>query len=189
MAVPGYNVDDVTRRLRAIGALSEAAEVLGRLLPNDETSPEQVAIAVRFWQCALQGQPSADMLPGFGWYAKITGLDDATWADLTRRTVTVTHGRIDGVRDVAERAARTSPSADTLETLNQLVRGGDESWEQPSILKAASAAIISASHPLTESREYERLRTALLERGAEVAPPPQGTAPDDAPDDSPDPEQ
>jgi hypothetical protein len=73
--VPGYNVDDVTRRLRAIGALSEAAEVLGRLLPIEETSPEQVAIAVRFWQCALQDQPSADMLPSFGWYAKITGLD------------------------------------------------------------------------------------------------------------------
>jgi hypothetical protein len=186
--IPGYGVDDVARSLRTMSARSEAAQVLGRLLSREDASTEHVAIAVRFWQRALQEEPSADTLPGFGWYADMAGLDDAIWADLTRRTLILTHGRIDRARDIAERAARTGPSPDTLETLNQLLRGGGDSWEQHFILDAASAAIIRASHPLTESGEYERLRTALLERGTEL-PPPRGTTYDDTPDNSAEPEQ
>jgi hypothetical protein len=111
------------------------------------------------------------MVTGFGWYAEITVLDDAAWADLTRRTLTLTHGRIDHAGRVAEQAARTNPSADSIEILNQLVRGGGDSWEQHPILNAASAAITRASYQLTGSSEYERLRTALLERGRTVHPP------------------
>jgi hypothetical protein len=76
----------------------------------------------------------------------------------------LTHGRIDHAGRVAEQAARTNPSADSIEILNQLVRGGGDSWEQHSILNAASAAITRSSYPLTRSSEYERLGTALLER-------------------------
>jgi hypothetical protein len=153
-----------------MGAVSEAARVLGGGLSNDNASTEHAASAARFWQCVLDNKPSADMITGFGWYAEITVLDDAAWADLTRRTLTLTNGSIDHARRVAERAARTNPSADSIEILNQLVRGGGDSWEQHSILDAASAAITRASHPLTRSSEYERLRTALLERGRTVHP-------------------
>lgn len=72
-----------------------------------------------------------------------------------------------------------------METLNQLVRGGGDVWEQAFILDAASAAIIRGSYPLIESSEHERLRTALLERGRAI-PLPQ-VADSDGPDDSADP--
>ena len=182
--IPGYGVDEVASALRTMDALPEAAMVLGRLLSDDQASTDLAAIAAGFWQWALEHSPTADMLAGFGWFVDMTVLDDATWADLMRRTLTVTHGRIDRARDVAERAGRISPSPDTLETLNQLVRGGGDVWEQAFILDAASAAIIRASHPLIESNEYERLRTALLERGRTIPP-----ADSDEPDDSADPEQ
>jgi hypothetical protein len=92
---------------------------------------------------------------------------------------------MDRAREVAERAARANPSPDTLEILNQLVRGGGDIWEQHSIVTAASTVVACASYPLTKSSEYERLRTALLERGAQIPPPKMDTA-DDEPDDSSD---
>jgi hypothetical protein len=158
------------------------------LLSDDQASIDSAAIAARFWQWALEHNPSADMLTGFGSYADITVLDDVTWADLTRRTLALTHGRTDRARDVAERAAEVAPSPDTLEVLNQLIRGGGDIWEQHSIRTAATAAIARAPHRLTESKEYERLRTALLERGIEI-PPHQSEAPDDEPGSPAEPEQ
>jgi hypothetical protein len=181
--IPGYNVKNVISYLRATGALSEAARVLGAGLSDDNASTEHAAIAGRFWQYFLDHKPSADMATGFGWYADITALDDATWSHLTRRTLTLTHGRMDRARDIAERATRADPTPDTLEILNQLVRRGGDIWEQHSIFTAASTAIARATYPLTKSAEYERLRTALLERGIEVARP-EGTTSDDEPDDS-----
>jgi hypothetical protein len=94
---------------------------------------------------------------------------------------------MDRARDVAKRAAQANPSLDTMEILNQLVRGGGEIWEQHSILTEASEAIARAQHRLTESKEYERLRTALLERGIEV-PPRQVEASDDEPEGPAEPE-
>jgi hypothetical protein len=169
--IPAYNVEDVIRHLRAVGALSEAARVLGAGLSNDDASTEHAAIAARFWHYVLHNKPSPDMVTGFGWCAEITVLHDAAWADLTRRTLSLTHGRIDHARRVAERAARANPSADSIDILNQLVRGGGDSWEQHSILDTASAAITRARYPLTRSSEYGRLRTALLERGKTVPLP------------------
>jgi hypothetical protein len=71
-----------------------------------------------------------------------------------------------------------------MEILNQLVRAGREIWEQHFILTEASAAIARAPHRLTEFKEYQRLRTALLERGIEV-PPRRVEDSDDEPDDPP----
>jgi hypothetical protein len=180
--IRGYKVEDVTSHLGATGALSEAAMLLGAELSNEDASTEHAAIAGRFWKYLLDHEPSADMAAGFGWYADISALDDATWSHLTRRTLILTRGRIDRAREVAERASRADPSPDTLEILNQLVRGGGDAWEQHFILEAASATIIRASHLVTESSEYERLHTALLERGAGIPPPNMDTADDKAHD-------
>jgi hypothetical protein len=180
--IPGYNVEDVTSHLRAIGALSEAAWVLGAGLSKDNASTDHAAIAGRFWQYFLDHEPSPDGALGFGWYADISALADATWSHLTRRTLTLTRGRIDQARKVAERAARANPSPDTLEILNQLVRGGGDIWERHSIVAVAYTAIVRVSFPLTQSSEYERLRTALLERGIEIVPPKRESS-DDEPDD------
>jgi hypothetical protein len=66
------------------------------------------------------------MLAGFGWFVDITGLDDATWAGLTPH-LDSHPGRMDRARDVAKRAAQANPSLDTMEILNQLVRGAAKS--------------------------------------------------------------
>jgi hypothetical protein len=174
--VPGYAVDESTRRLQEMNALTSAGETLGRILAHDGVSAEQLSVGIEFWQQALQS--GQDALCGFGWYAEITTLDQSTWADLTRRTLTATSGRIDWARHVAERAARDTPTPDVLEILNILVRrvAGD-SWEQSSIIETAAQTISRADEPLSTTGEYQRLRTALLERDAEPAAPVTGQEP------------
>lgn len=84
---------------------------------------------MQFWEKAIKGG-SSESFAGFGWYAEIPGLDDVTWNRLTRQTLAITRGRTDWARRVAERAARQQPTPDTLEILNQLLRGIPDYWEQ-----------------------------------------------------------
>jgi hypothetical protein len=69
---------------------------------------------------------------------------------------------------VAERAARQQPAPDTLEILNQLLRGIPDYWEQRVVLDIAAATIKKATHPQTDTAEYKRLSTTLLERGVDL---------------------
>ena len=166
--VPGYAVEEAASKLRGMSVLSQAGEVLGRMLAQDGVSPEHVSLGTEFWEQALQGSPNADTLYGFGWYTEITTLDQLSWADLTRRTLSATSGRIDWARHVAERAAQDSPTPDTLEILNLLVRrAAVDSWEQGTIIETAAKTIDRADASLTTTGEYQRLRTALLERGTD----------------------
>ena len=71
--IPGYAVDEVAGALRTMQALPEAARVLGPLLSDDQASTDMAAIAAGFWQWAVEHNPSADMLAGFGWFVDITG--------------------------------------------------------------------------------------------------------------------
>jgi hypothetical protein len=52
-----------------------------------------------------------------------------------------------------------------------MLRGLPESWDQRSVLDTATVAIKKANHPQTDTREYRRLRTTLLERGVDLASP------------------
>jgi hypothetical protein len=162
--VPGYSVDDAVKFTGSHGLLSAAGEALGRLLRNKAATAEQVGLGTRFWEKAT-GQRTPESLIGFGWYAEIGGLDNTTWNRLTRQTLTVTRGRIDWANRVAARAARQQPTPDTLEILNLLLRGLQEIWEQRMVLDIATTTIKKAASPQTETAEYERLRTTLLERG------------------------
>jgi hypothetical protein len=68
--------------------------------------------------------------------------------------------------------------------LNILVRrGAMDSWEQSVIVDTAAATISRADEALTSSGEYERLRTALLERGVQ---PPAHTTGQESTDDADD---
>src|ERR1019366_2951915 len=168
--VPGYSVDDAVTFFQPLGKLSDAGQALGRLLGNNEAAAGHVALAAQFWEKAISiSQGTPESLTGFGWYANIPGLDDVTWNRLTRLTLTITRGRIDWAHRVADRAAHQQPTADTLEIHSQLLRGVSDSWEQRLVLDIATAAIKKATDPQTGTAEYKRLRTALLERGVNLA--------------------
>ena len=168
--VPGYSVDEAVTFLRSLGRLSDAGQALGRLLGDGDASPEHAGLAAQFWERSIHGG-TVETLAGFGWYAEISALDDITWARLTRQTLTITRGRIDWARNVAGRAARPQPTPDTLEILNQLLRGLPDGWDQRSVLETATLAIKKANRRQTETPEYQRLRTTLLERGVDLASP------------------
>ena len=174
-AVPGYNVDDAVTFLRSLGKLSDAGQALGRLLGSSETAAGHVVLAAQFWEKAIDiSRDIPESLTGFGWYANIPGLDDVTWNRLTRQTLTVTRGRIDWAHRVADRAAHQQPSPDTLEIHSQLLRGLSDYWEQRLVLDIATTAIKKATDRQTDTAEYERLRTVLLERGVNLTSPVPG---------------
>lgn len=160
--LPQYPVKKAVDFLRSAGKLSPAGEALGHLLRSEDTSPEHARLAVQFWTHAIDGG-TAESLAGFGWLSDIGALDDDTWIDLTRRTLTATGGRIDGAHKVAQRATTQPPSAGTLAILNHLVRGITDDWDQRSISELAAQALDQAEH-LANTPEYKRLQTTLLER-------------------------
>ena len=167
--VPGFTVETAATFLRSVQMISGAGEALGRLLRGDDVAPDLLTVAVQFWERAISFGDS-ESLAGFGWHAEITSLDDATWTALTRQTLEITRGHIRWGRYVAKRAARLDPSSDTLEILNLLVRGLPDSWDRRDVLDTASHVVETLTSPLTTTPEYQRLRTATLERGAELPP-------------------
>jgi hypothetical protein len=168
--VPGYSLDEAVTVLRSLGRLSDAGQALGRLLGNNDASAEHAALAAQFWEKSIE-RGSVEILAGFGQYAEISALDDTTWARLTRQTLNVTRGHIDWARHVAERAARPQPTPDTLEILNQLLRGLPDGWDQRSVAETAALAIKKAAPSHRDTPEYQRLHTTLLERGVDLALP------------------
>jgi hypothetical protein len=166
----GPGADQITDPGVNLGRLSDAGQALGRLLGDGDASPEHAALAAQFWERSIRGG-TVETLAGFGWYAEISALDDITWARLTRQTLTITRGRIDWARNVADRAARSRATPDTLEILNQLLRGLPDGWDQRSVLETATLAIKKANRRQTDTPEYQRLRTTLLERGVDLASP------------------
>ena len=161
--LPQYSVKKVVDFLRSAAKLSAAGEALGHLLRSEDTSPEHARLAVQFWARALDGG-TAETLAGFGWLSDTSAIDNDTWTDLTRRTLTATGGRIDGAHKIAERATAQPLSTGTLAILNQLVRGLADEWDQRSVTGLAVQALGQARH-LAGTPEYKRLRTTLLERG------------------------
>ena len=168
--VPGYGVDEAVTVLRSLGRLSDAGQALGRLLGNDDVPIEHAALAAQFWERSIH-RGTVETLAGFGWCSEISALDDAMWARLTRQTVIITRGRIDWARPVADRAARSHPTPDTLEILNQLLRGLPDGWDQRSVLDTATLVLKKANHFKTDIPEYQRLHTTLLERGVDLTSP------------------
>jgi len=161
--LPQYSVEKAVDFLRSASKLSAAGEALGHLLRSEDTSPEHARLAVQFWARAIDGG-TAETLAGFGWLSDISAIDNDTWTDLTRRTLTATRGRIDWAHKVAERATTQPPSTGALAILNQLVRGLADEWDLRSVTELAAQALGQAGH-LADTPEYKRLRTTLLERG------------------------
>ncbi|TDT15881.1 hypothetical protein BDK89_1460 [Ilumatobacter fluminis] len=163
--VTGYSVEENIAFLRQTPALlSDAGEGLGRLLRHDDAEEALVATAVSFWDAA-NSTADPDALPGFGWFAEVGQLDTDLWASRTMTTLDVTSGRIDWSHKVAERAASLQPSTTTLAIMNGLIRGPSDEWDKRRNVERA-VELIRAADELSETPEYARLRTTLLERGA-----------------------
>jgi hypothetical protein len=171
--VPGYSVDEAVAFLSSLGMLSDAGQVFGRLLGDDDATTEHAALAAQFWEKSIH-RGTVETLAGFGWYAEISALDDITWARLTRQTFNITRGRIDWARRVADRAARSQPTPDNFEILNRLLRGLPDGWDQRSVLEAAIITFPKADRQQASTPEHQRLRTTLLERGVDLPPPDPG---------------
>ncbi|MEU1160613.1 hypothetical protein ABZ372_07355 [Streptomyces sp. NPDC005921] len=160
----GYSVTESVDFLKKIGKVSAAGELIGRLL-RGQTSAEGAIVesSISFWREAIKLK-SADAVYGFGWMAEVTVIDGETWNGLMVATLEISSGNIDWSHEVAERAASQPQSERTLQILNLLVRGLQDGWDRRNVGTIAKGALANASS-LSETAEYKRLRTTLLERG------------------------
>ena len=164
--LPGYTPQAVVAFLRSQNMLPDACCTLADLFRAPGITAQHIANATSIWEEALVGS-SPDELTGFGWYAEMEGIDDTDWNRLTRETLDITRGHIDSARRVSDRASRQEPTADTLEILNLLLRGIQDGWDHWNVLNAATLTIKKAGL-LSNTHEYQRLRTSLLERGVDL---------------------
>ncbi len=163
--VAGYSVEENTAFLRqTTPLLSDAGEVLGRILRHEDADDAHLATAVKFWDAAI-AIADADSLAGFGWLAEVGQLDADVWSTRTMATLEITGGRLDWSHKVVERAASLKPSNTTLAIMNSLIRGTSEEWDRRGNVERAVELLRSADE-LAGAPGYERLRTTLLERGA-----------------------
>jgi hypothetical protein len=134
------------------------------LLRHHDAEEAHIDQAVTFWDAA-NATANADALLGFGWLAQVEKLDPEIWASRSTATLAVTGGRIDWSHKVAERAASLSPSTTSMSIINSLVRGMSDEWDRHRNIERAVEHLRSAEE-LSNTPEYQRLRTTLLERGA-----------------------
>ena len=163
--LPGYTIDETIHFVRRTGSLmSDAGELLGRMLRHDTAEPHQISIALRFWQAALAAAAASDALLGFGWYSELKTIDTKVWEQMTLQTLTATGGRTNWTHGVATRIASSAPTRTGLAILNELIRGQGDDWDRRHATEQASQLIASAQ-ALQETVEYRNLRNALIERG------------------------
>jgi hypothetical protein len=167
--VPGYAIEENLAFLRhPPSLLSDAGEVLGRLLRPGGADEDHIASALAFWDAAIATK-KREGLAGFGWMAEVDQLDDDIWAERVLSTLAVTGGRVDGSHRVAERVGGLPATPPTLAIMNHLVRGAADEWDRRGNIERA-VALLEGGSALASTPEYERLRTTLLERNALYPP-------------------
>jgi hypothetical protein len=163
--IPGYEPTDVLKQLRQLGNayISAAGEALARMLRADGVSADVIGVGIDFWRGAVR-IGSGDALHGFGWFSEVKSLDDDTWEAHTLATLDRSNGQIAWAHQVAERAINSPTESTRLSILNHLIRAAGDEWDRRLIVDKAVVVLRSATN--TNSNEYQRLHTALLERGA-----------------------
>ena len=129
----------------------------------NETDETHLARTLEFWELAIKSNVS-DGLLGFGRLALVEGLEQGLWAAKTLDTLTQTAGRIEIPSAVAERAAQLGPPPTSLAIMNQLVRGIADPGDLFLVAKSANNLLDRVAE-LKDTEEYQRLFTALYERG------------------------
>ena len=163
--LPGYTIDETIYFVRRTARLmSDAGEELGRILRHDTAERRDVAIAVEFWQAALEAATTWEALQGFGWYSEIKSMDTEVWERITLQTLKAASGQTGWTHGVASRVAASPPTRTGLAILNELIRGRGDDWDRQDAAEQASQVVASAQ-ALRETVEYRNLRSALIERG------------------------
>ena len=179
----GYSLEKAEKFLGSNPELlSATGGRLGFLLDSDSAKQTHIGRAIEFWRIMIGKPGCIEGLSGFGGLACVAVLDDRTWSDLTLKTLRRTGGRIDEPDIVAERAAGLVPDRTTLEIMDNLVRRSSPSiksngnrdrayyrakWHQQKVEKAA-VELLDRSSDLSGSDHYQRLQTALRERGTDM---------------------
>lgn len=162
LETPGYSVGSVLEFVRRQDLGPQAARDLSRVCQGDNLRPDHAAIAIDYWRAALKAGVG---LAGFGWLSTV-GLEQGPWENLTLETLRHSQGEIDLSGSVAKRVMEAAPSTLGLAILDQLVRGSMQDWERRSIATQAGRYLSSVPRQLRVTSEFQRLRTALIERGA-----------------------
>jgi hypothetical protein len=98
-------------------------------------------------------------------YSQIGVIDNERWADLTLRTLRLSHGRIDWARSVVGRAA-AGPATDTLLDLFSLMLRGLQGKMCDSLtIGEAARTYHHRTGELKVTPAFRRLTNALMERG------------------------
>ncbi|MDE0446946.1 MAG: hypothetical protein OXH96_09765 [Spirochaetaceae bacterium] len=179
----GYSLEEAAKFLaKKPELLSAAGHRLGSLLDTDSAKQAHIERAIRLWEVMIETRQSVEGLAGFGGFVRATVLDDRQWSLLTLKTLKRTGGCIDEPNVVAERAAGLVPDDTTLEIMDTLVRRSSSrhqsdgrrdpayyraKWHQ-GIVEKAAVELLERSSNLSGSDQYQRLQTALRERGADI---------------------
>ncbi len=155
---------------KEITAISHAGECLGRLMRviYGPEAREMAKIADCFWGKVLE-MKDPKHLGGFGWYSEAFSIDDTQWAKRTLETLRLTGGHINHEYGVTKRALRLEDKKSCLEIFDYLIRGNSSLYTISKTNEYACQALESAQE-LNKTPEYDRLKTALLERGLEILP-------------------
>lgn len=159
----GYTVEKVIKFLAGRpGMLSRAGEALGRLARELEPG-EHLTRAVTLWDAAL-AERTQESRAGFGWFSEVKPLDDGEWAGRTLRTIELSDGRVEWVHGIITRAHEMTPTTTTLAIFTEVIRHAEQDWDRR---EAARLGVehLSAASGLASTAEYQRLNTALRERG------------------------
>lgn len=92
-------------------------------------------------------------------------MDAGLCAEKTLATLNITKGPIVLPRAVAERAALIGPNAITLAIINLLVRNASD-YGDVYLVAEHAMHLLETTTELQDTVEYQRLRTALKERGS-----------------------
>lgn len=159
----GYTVEKVIKFLAARpGMLTRAGEELGRLARELEPG-EHLTRAMTLWDAAL-AENTQESRAGFGWFSEVKALDDDEWAGRTLRTIELSKGRVDWVHGIITRAHEMAPTATTLSIFSEVIRHAEQDWDRREAARLGAEHLIAASG-LAETAEFQRLNTALRERG------------------------
>jgi hypothetical protein len=160
---PGYTARDLVNLWSTHeGVLSRSGEALGRLARQID-NPEHLQRAVEYWDVALAHQ-TRESRSGFGWFSTAAELDDTEWASRTLATIEISGGQIDWLHGITERVNGMEPTSTTLAILGEIIRNGNQDWSLRETVTVA-AEYLQRAAGLASTPEYQRLHTALRERG------------------------
>ena len=165
--LPGAEPTSVAQHNARRHRSAAGIQTVARSLFNAPTLPAEVLARLLEFLTAATTAAAAEPLTGAGWLAYADGLPTTNLANILIRALP-SLGRsgpgFEAMSRILERLESCAADEQTLVLLDGLVRRSHEPWEQNEINEAAYRIVLRCE-PLAATPEYERLLTALQERG------------------------